>query len=56
MFSMQGVGFRRPALPISVRAEVRDRDEPEQLDREEMERTVLCLAQGKNNTGKEYIG
>ena len=22
--SMQGVGFRRPALPISVRAEVRD--------------------------------
>ena len=33
--SMQGVGFRRPALPISVRAEVRDRDGP-RATRQEM--------------------
>jgi len=39
-----------------VRAEVRDGDEPEQLDREEMRREDLCLTEGKNDMGKKYIG
>jgi len=46
---MLGVGFRRPALPISVHVELRDGDEEEQLDRER--RGLMCYVRRKRGCG-----
>ena len=50
---MQGVGFRRPALPISVRAEVRDGNGQKATRQERTE----CVSQvWKVSLRMEYIG
>ena len=51
--SSQGVKFRRPAVPISVRTEVRDGDERKQLDTEM--RGLICVCAGKGVVPKNLI-
>jgi len=51
---MQGVGFRMPALPISMHTELWDGNEEEHLDRER--RGLMCYGAEQGDAGMEYIG